>query len=103
VTSYTKNYIELRDLLGLHFACKHCDSTLTIPIARIDRGIPSECPNCNETWSDFTSVKSAANVISEFAKAQKQLQQALYGDHPASIGYTLTIEIASDPASGGKD
>lgn len=57
----------------------------------MDRGIPKNCPNCNETWHSKSNIAtSVESYIHCLADALNQLNATL--ETPAQ-GFALTLEI----------
>jgi hypothetical protein len=101
MTSQTKKFIELPDLLNLRFQCKHCQSELLISsshdlAARKERGRLNECPVCLQPWASVNG-SSCEMTIAEFLDSLNKLRSTLGtqdGAFPA--GFTLTIEIKDE-------
>lgn len=49
MTIQKRTLIEPRDIVGIEYECRHCQSRYVVPLARFDREI-SHCPNCKEAW-----------------------------------------------------
>ena len=47
MTMQERTLLELRDILGLEYSCRHCQAKYLVPIERFDRAI-RQCPNCRE-------------------------------------------------------
>lgn len=83
--------IEAADLVALHIECAKCHSYLSIPISKIDRSLPQNCPNCQERWGSFdeggpyhtmqyvVNVKNAAETLREKMK---------------NAGFILSLELS---------
>jgi DNA-directed RNA polymerase subunit RPC12/RpoP len=101
MTSRTRNFIELADLIGLHMECDNCDATLTAPLNKQDRDMPENCPNCGHRWGSKPAPngKQTKEYVAEFAVHLRALQVEMAGD---SRGFMLTFEVSS-PASNGQD
>lgn len=98
MTIQQKRMIELLDILAFCFTCKKCGSSLSIPVAsELQEDKPSGCPACNERWK-ASNVDSIAR-FAEFKFSLKKLNESL-GQYD---GFTLTLEISSDPVSTAKD
>jgi hypothetical protein len=95
MTSQTKHYIDLTDVLGTLLACKACPASVTLPID--SQSLPRVCPNCGSQWVDPYSARKPDQIFAEFIRAFKTLQRSKYGDNPAPTGFDLTLEIKSDP------
>jgi hypothetical protein len=97
MTSQTKKYIELSDLLVLKMTCKGCGSALEIPMSRSLSGREDDlklkaCPVCLAPWA----LRDDANyhpAISGFTAAVKTLANAVT---VGNLGFSLTIEITDE-------
>jgi protein-arginine kinase activator protein McsA len=98
MTSQTKQYIELTDVLAAHLQCKACKAALSVPIE--SRRLPETCPNCNEQWANARSERKVAETFQTFVAAYQSLRHMLHGENPASVGFTLALEIR--PESKGE-
>ncbi len=81
MTSKTKYYVELSDILAVRCECKRCRATVSIPIVRDARtnGLYS-CPNCNEEWTVFTVGQNSQSVdptIRAFINSLKSMDEAI--------------------------
>jgi hypothetical protein len=104
MTSQTQKFIELSDILALKLECKHCESVLAIPSSRDmarreDVGKLSICPVCQRPWATLGGA-TYEPLIAKFVSALNEMRNA-FKDAP--IGFTLTLEISSDPVSTAKD
>jgi len=104
MTSEIQKFIELSDILALKLKCKGCRSTITIPFARDmsnrdSAGKLSFCPICQRTWANSQGASCAPDLV-RFATALGSLREVLTD---TGIGFTLTLEISSDPVSVAKD
>lgn len=94
MTSQTKNYIELADVLAIRCECKHCGATLSLPLLReIRTDRLHNCPNCNEPWSQSGYGRSLRNIdaeIAQFVTAFQSLSQSL--EQPN--GFLLLLEVS---------
>ena len=104
MTSQTRRFIELSDILSLALKCKGCGSTLTIPSSRDvsnrdSAGKLSFCPICQRTWANSQGATCAPD-IAKFSTALSALREAITD---TGIGFTLTLETSSDPVSTAKD
>ncbi len=94
MTSETKRFIELSDLLSLRLECKHCHSELLLSSLRSlgtkeEQGKLNRCPVCSRDWA-LVNGSTCELTIAEFLKALNSLRDAL-GSFPA--GFKLTLEI----------
>ena len=103
MTSQTKRFIQLSDILGLHFECTHCDSTLLIPLSReIFIKKLYACPHCGNPWIKRLEGGSVESVISDCIERLKALREALTGGLYDSFSLTLEVknedeELPQDP------
>jgi hypothetical protein len=97
MTSQTKHYIEVADILGLRCECKECHTALALPLATDVGKSLLTCPRCGKGWARQANSTSEI-LIEEFARKVEQLANTL-----PHLGFILLLEIASDPASNGKD
>lgn len=101
MTSQTKRYIELSDLLTLKLTCKGCGSALEIPISRNLSGREDDlklkvCPICLKPWA----LRDEANyhpAISGFTAAVHTLAGAV-----GNLGFSLTIEVTDEKPKESK-
>lgn len=97
MTSQTKRYIELSDVLALRFTCKGCGSALDIPISkplngREDKEKLNTCPVCLQRWA----LRNEGNyhpAIAGFTTALKTLSDVL---NMGEVGFSLTIEVKDE-------
>jgi hypothetical protein len=101
MTTQTKKFIELADMLALHFSCKNCDATLTVSIDREfgkkeEFGLLNTCPVCKNPWASVNGSSCEAS-IKEFVDAFRKLSLTLgpqAGAFPA--GFSLTLEVKAE-------
>jgi DNA-directed RNA polymerase subunit RPC12/RpoP len=93
MTAKTRHFVELADMGALQMECSNCSSSLLIPIAKLDRDVPSKCPNCGHRWGVKVDDvgRPTGSHIAEFCSAVLSLQKAMAED----TGFTLTLEIPS--------
>ncbi len=97
MTSQTKKFIELCDILALHFECKDCKATLTVSASQSLRdGTLYNCPACKESWA-LVNGGGCELTIKEFLAAFQKLQNTLSGE-PGSFpaGFLLRVEIKEE-------
>jgi DNA replicative helicase MCM subunit Mcm2 (Cdc46/Mcm family) len=87
VTTQTKQYIELSDLLALRYECKECQTSVTVPIKGFDTVPVTHCPKCRKGWTivDNTSYKED---IEYFVTSAVRLKDVL-----RAMGFNLSIEV----------
>jgi DNA-directed RNA polymerase subunit RPC12/RpoP len=97
MTSRTRHYIDLEDLLGLRFECKNCGTSVDANLNNIS-SLPQTCPNCSQSWM----VKPRADMpggaaylrISEFVETYKAMKKELEGEFSDSK-FTLSLEVTA--------
>jgi hypothetical protein len=96
MTTETRNFIELSDVIALCLKCRHCDAELHVTVDELPREKAlSHCPNCQRPWAtvDHNQLTSHdyAKEITGFMDVllkTKSLVQAQTG-----LGFTLTLGI----------
>lgn len=95
MTRQTKRFIELSDVLGLHFQCMRCGTALLIPLSKeIYVNNLSACPNCEKQWIKRLEGGNLEPLISECIERFKALNKALTGG--LYDGFSLTLEVKSE-------
>ena len=101
MTSQTKHFIELSDIVALRFECKHCHATVSLPISA-DIKVESLriCPNCNEPWARLPEGSTIELAIKKFIDDFKNFEDLLRrrSEFLPESGFLLCIEIKSDAA-----
>jgi hypothetical protein len=98
MTTQTKTFIELSDIIGLKVECGGCHSTVTIPIGR-KMGFKGmgHCQNCGEAWltagptdkePEMAACAEAIRVASDTLKNWQETLKTLQ-----SKGFALSLEI----------
>jgi hypothetical protein len=89
MTTQTKQYIELSDIVALRFECKTkgCEASLVLPINANTANSLKKCPKCRQGWTTFENT-SHDEDIDTFVNAALRLKGIL----PA-LGFNLSIEI----------
>ncbi len=91
-----KRMLELSDLISFCFTCKGCGISLSIPAsANLKSGRLEKCPSCDDVW--MTPVTGSVRKFLDFKQAFNSLTSSFEGGKVD--GFTLTLEIASDPVS----
>jgi predicted RNA-binding Zn-ribbon protein involved in translation (DUF1610 family) len=96
MTSQTKHYIELSDILSVRCDCKECGASLSLPLAANIAYSLFKCPKCGVGWVRFdggTHELTLTTFMSEMEKIKALLPKA---------GFNLHFEIVA-PASNVKD
>ncbi len=89
MTSEIKHTIELSDILGIEFECRHCKGKVALSLDTT-RSFP-DCPLCGEEWFPNGSVENTS--ISKLLNIFKNSQAAT----KSSKDVFLRIQIASPP------
>ncbi len=102
MTTQTKTFIELSDILAVRVQCSKCQSTVTIPIARyMNFAGMKRCTNCGNAWlavemsSIEPQIKACAETIRATVEELKNWQRTL--STMGSEGFSLALEIAQPP------
>lgn len=107
MTQQAKRYVDLVDLLSVVLDCKHCKTSLAVPLMSDTFNIPHQCPSCTGQWyMPFRDGKSVGESINQLSVALKLLRRALEGSNADAQGFTLTMEVdglASSPSSSSRD
>jgi uncharacterized paraquat-inducible protein A len=107
MTSQTKHYIQLSDILAVRFECKECGAAVSLPISmKINFSRISVCPNCGNPWATImqtsleSDLKLTADAIFRATALLTQHQKILEG--AGFKGFSLALEVVqlSDPVSG---
>jgi hypothetical protein len=98
MTTQTKKFLELSDILALRFECKKCGSELLISSLRDisnrdEQGKLSNCPVCRNPWASVGG-STCELAIAEFLTVLNKLRGML-GTHEGAFpaGFALTVEI----------
>ena len=95
MTSQTKRYIELPDILTLHFACVRCGTNLSVPMmneVRLDA--LHQCPNCREPWTYLQGGATLDALLKQFVGSFNMIVRNLEGNH--FPGFKLSLELRDD-------
>jgi hypothetical protein len=95
MTSKTRHYVDLTDVLSSLIECLECGATVTIPIASTK--LPAICPNCTHTWIDQYSPRKVGEHYASFIDAYARLQRVLNGQNPPPVGFRLSLEVKHSP------
>ncbi len=97
MTSRTRQYIELQDLLGLRFECKHCETSVEVSFNHLT-DLPSQCSNCGQTWmakpQGDMSASQTYSRLGQFVSAYKAMTAELEGQY-AIAKFSLSLEITA--------
>jgi hypothetical protein len=87
MTSQTRHYIEVSDILAIRCECRECHAVLTLPLSRDAGKSLLVCPRCNKGWARQENSTSEV-LIDEFAQKVEQLAGTL-----PHLGFALALEI----------
>jgi hypothetical protein len=89
MTTQTKQYIELSDILALRFQCKTkgCGASLDLPINANTADSLKKCPKCRKGWTTLENT-SYEGEIDNFVNTALHLKGIL-----SALGFDLSIEI----------
>ena len=93
MTSQTKHYIEIGDLLAFRCDCKSCGASLSLPLKEDAARSIDSCPSCGKAWAQATNQQE----IARFAR-QVEHVRILVG----TMNFNLLLEVSA-PASSAKD
>ncbi len=104
MTSQTKYYVELSDILAVRCECKHCHATVSLPFGRDVRteGLYS-CPGCNGPWTKLgpgenRSIDSSVRTfVDSMNKFREILQRA--NELQGKGGFVLSLEVRMETDS----
>lgn len=90
MTTQTKKFIELVDILALRCECRQgkCRTSLAIPLADVSGREFRICPSCKEPWAQFLE-SSYEPLITEFLEKLQRLKEA-------RLGCSLTFEVKEE-------
>ena len=93
MTTQTKQYIDLTDIIAFRFDCTKCGATLSLPVSAAHlKPALNSCPHCDAMWAS-TPGRSHSDVILDFREALKKVQSILDKDYPAPLAFTMVLEV----------
>jgi len=90
MTTQTRRFIELKDILALRFDCRKCGASVSVPFGDCQR-IPSSCSNCLCDFTDTLRGDSTQKILGEFATSLKHVAR-IVGDR----SFVFSLEIAAE-------
>lgn len=93
MTSKTRHYIEVSDIVALHFECKECRATLILRLTKDLGNSILQCPVCRKGWAQLEN-SNLEWVVREFVQKCERLASEL-----PQFGFNLSLELSSDPVS----
>jgi ribosomal protein S27E len=104
MTSQTKIFIELADIVGLRIECRKCGCSLLIGVESENENIHNllspqnyllaKCPTCDSEWTHFSHAAAAhgsASFDSDIKKLFRILSEVRKIE--SKLGCALTLEI----------
>lgn len=88
MTSQTKKFIDVVDLLAICFECK-CGSTVVTPISDY-KEMPATCSNCGHQFADLAN-SATQEVFENVITTLERARQAAEGR-----GFRFSLEIKDD-------
>ena len=90
MTSQTRHYIEVSDILALRCECKHCQAVLTLPLGKDVGKSLLLCPRCGKGW---TRLENSTNevLVSDFVNRVETLAAQM-----PHMGFALSLEIRGE-------
>jgi hypothetical protein len=85
MTSQTKHYIEIKDLLTLRCDCKNCETSLSLALNDSATKSLGCCPSCNKDWAQGQNQKE----ISVFVRQVEALKMLVH-----TMGFNLYLEVS---------
>ena len=98
MTSKKRLAIQLQDLLSFQFECVKCGSVLSVPIARIDAQFPKRCPNCQQSWGEYSYERhqGTSDFLINFSNALRMMSEEMGRE---KAGFTFALEISPEAAN----
>ncbi len=104
MTSQTKHYVDLSDIVAVRGECCRCRATISIPTSASPLRLEGlrHCPSCNEPWAQV-GASSIESTIQKFVDQFNELQQAVKRVRGITIskeggGFMLTLEVKDEAA-----
>ncbi len=91
MTTQTKNYIEVSDIIAFRCECKKCGVALTFPADKDMASSTKDCPHCGSGW---TRLGQSTNEVFVVELANKINQLCMLLPH---MGFNLTLEVKEEP------
>jgi hypothetical protein len=93
MTSQTKKFIEIPDIIAFRFECSECHAYATIPSEDF-RKVPRSCVNCGAEWE----VHHAQYVHDAFEKLAETMRAALRVADSRKIIFSFEIKEEPKPS-----
>jgi hypothetical protein len=93
MTTETKTFIELGDVIAIQFQCRKCGTTISRSVAESTKPI-RECPTCQTLWAEHGT--SEEKRVCNLALLIEQTKQSLEGRD-----FRFLLEIKSSTVGHG--
>ena len=105
MTSQTKTFIELPDIIGLRLDCKTegCSTSISVGIDRetgtftnilaVNNRVLVQCPNCGSPWMTLGPSAAFDSEVKQFIRTMNEVKKAT-----PKFGCGVMLEIKQDPA-----
>ena len=97
MTSQTKQFIDVSDMLAFRLECKHCGSSLLVSLKKFGT-LPLVCVNCSSDWFDDPDNLGRA-VIGQFAGMAKKLNGLL---ERQGVKFSIEVTPFTEKSAEGK-
>jgi transcription elongation factor Elf1 len=100
MTSQTKHFIELSDIVGIEFSCKRCGISLLVKGDAIATAVGTysemlhQCPTCKHAWTVPESYPASLSADTHLKKFVRMLEEI--NNLQASLGCGLRFEISNE-------
>jgi hypothetical protein len=96
MTSETKHFVELSDIVALRLKCRHCQAGLHVTLNELPQpGVLSTCPNCRRPWATVSRNQLASHDYEreivgfmDVILETKKITAEQFG-----MGFSLTLEV----------
>jgi uncharacterized CHY-type Zn-finger protein len=90
MTTQTRHYIEVSDIVAIRCECNKCHAVLTLPLSKDVGEALLVCPRCGKGWARQENT-TAQLLINEFAQKAEQLASTI-----PFMGLSLSLEVKLD-------
>jgi hypothetical protein len=105
MTSQTKHYIELSDIVAIRIECGGCHASTSLPIAdNLKTNAIKVCPHCNEQWAQLIQganleqrFKDLAHILVDFKNAVRMIKE-----HDKEYKASVSLELTADALPSGR-
>lgn len=93
MTTQTKQYIDLSDIVAFRFDCKQCDAALSLPLSDNRTKLAlAVCPNCKTVWAQRQGI-AYDEIINEFKAHLKRAAEIMGQQYSDPLGFSMVLEI----------